>query len=141
MKNLSIILRWSWELPQTLLGAFLLPFYKKTLIKSFRYKDQKVYIYDKFPGGISLGYYSLIHYNRADWNNGIIRERLKNSIKHEYGHSVRSKYLGPLYLFTDGLLSITHNIICRIKDKLHKPYNYYSFFTERKADRLGGVKR
>lgn len=64
MYKLTKLRKWTWELPQSLLGLILLQFYKKTLLKTFYYKDQKVYIYDKFPGGISLGYYILVDYNR-----------------------------------------------------------------------------
>lgn len=98
MKTIIKIRRWTWEFPQSLLGAILLPFYNKTRLKTFTYKDQEVYIYDKFPGGISLGYYVLLDYNRYDWNNNNIRISLKNSIKHEAGHGIQSKWLGPLYL-------------------------------------------
>jgi hypothetical protein len=141
MNILTKIRKWTWELPQSLLGLILLPIYKKTLLKSFEYKNQKVYIYDKFPGGISLGYYSLVDYNRKDYNDGTIRQSLKDSINHEYGHSIQSAYLGPLYLPVIGVLSGTHNIICRIKRYLNKKYNYYNFFVEREADILGGVIR
>lgn len=135
------IRRWTWEFPQSLLGAILLPFYEKTRLKTFKYRGQQVYIYDKFPGGISLGYYVLLDYNRYDWNNKTIRISLKNSIKHEAGHGVQSKWLGPLYLPTVGLLSGGHNIICRIKDYYNKSYDYYKFFVEKNADKLGGVER
>jgi hypothetical protein len=141
MNTLVKIRRWTWEFPQSLLGAILLPFYEKTRLKTFEYRDQEVYIYDKFSGGISLGYYILLDYNRYDWNNKNIRLSLKNSIKHEAGHGVQSKWLGPLYLPTVGLLSGCHNIICRIKDHYHKRYDYYKFFVERSADKLGGVVR
>ena len=132
--------QWTWELPQTLLGLILLQFYKKTLLKSFTYKNQIVYIYDKFPGGISLGRYTLVDYNRKDWNNKIIRLHLKNSIKHEYGHSIQSKWYGWLYLPIPGLCSVYNNIRCRIKRWLGKDYDYYSFWTERQANKLGGVE-
>lgn len=141
MKTLTKIRRWTWEFPQSLLGAILLPFYEKTRLKTFEYKDQKVYVYDKFPGGISLGYYVLIDYNRYDWNNGVIRVSLKNSVKHESGHGVQSKWSGPLYLFTFGLLSGMHNIVCRVKSRLNIDYDYYKFFVEKLADKFGDVKR
>ena len=131
MKTLTKVRRWTWELPQSLLGLLLLSFYKKTLLKVFEYEGQEVYIYDKFPGGISLGYYILVDYNRKDWNNKLIRQSLKNSIKHESGHGIQSKWLGPLYLFTVGVLSGSHNIICRIKDYFDIGYNYYKFFADR----------
>lgn len=141
MKILTKIRRWTWELPQSLLGAILLPFYEKTRLKTFEYRDQQVYIYDKFPGGISLGYYILLDYNRYDWDNGIIRINLKNSIKHESGHGVQSKRWGPLYLFTIGVLSGVHNLICRWKRARGIAYDYYKFFVEKSADKLGGVIR
>lgn len=141
MKALTRIRRWTWELPQSLLGLLLLPFYKKTLLKIFEYEEQKVYIYDKFPGGISLGYYILVDYNRKDWNNKLIRQSLKKSIRHESGHGIQSKWLGPFYLLTVGILSGVHNIICRIKNYYGIGYDYYKFFIERQADKLGKVKR
>lgn len=141
MKWYTKLRRWTWELPQSLLGAILLPFYEKTRLKTFEYKGQQVYIYDKFPGGISLGYYVLIDYDRYSWNNHYIRISLKNSVKHESGHGIQSKWLGPLYLPIVGLLSGCHNIICRIKNYYHKSYDYYKFFVEKSADKLGGVKR
>lgn len=141
MKTIIKIRRWTWEFPQSLLGAILLPFYNRTRLKTFTYKDQEVYIYDKFPGGISLGYYVLLDYNRYDWNNNNIRISLKNSIKHEVGHGIQSKWLGPLYLPFVGLLSGLHNLNCRRKRKKGIPYDYYKFFVESWADKLGGVKR
>lgn len=141
MNILSTIRKWSWELPQSLLGLVLLPFYRKTLLRVINYEGHKVYIYDKFPGGISLGYYILLDYNRKDLENGITRVSLKNNIKHEVGHGIQSKYLGILYLPIVGLLSGTHNIICRIKHHFNIKYDYYKFFIEANADKLGGVVR
>lgn len=139
---LTKIRKWTWELPQSLLGLILLPFYKKTLLKTFYYKDQKVYIYDKFPGGISLGYYILVDYNREhlDCNtNCKVRMRLQDSIKHESGHGIQSKYLGPLYLFTVGITSACWNLLNRYI-KPFKDKDYYSVWPENQANRLGGVK-
>lgn len=141
MKWYIILRRWTWELPQSLLGLILLPFYNRTKLTSFIYKDQRVYLYDKFPGGVSLGYYTLLDYNKRDWNNLIIRESLKKSVKHESGHGVQSKWLGPLYLLIVGLPSAIHNLICRYKRAHNIPYNYYEFFIEKQADKLGGVIR
>ena len=132
--------QWTWEFPQTLLGIILLLFYRKP-IKVITYKDQKVYIFNEFPGGISCGRYSLVDYNRTDWNLEYGRMKLKDSIKHEYGHSIQSKYWGWLYLPVPGLCSLYNNVVCRIKRALKKSYNYYGFWTERQADKFGGVSR
>lgn len=141
MKVYSTVIRWSWEFPQSFLGAILTLFYKKYKLRVIEYKDQKVYIYDKFPGGISLGYYTLVDYNRIPANPEMANNRLATSIKHEYGHSIQSHYLGPLYLFLIGIPSGIHNIICRIKRYNGIPYNYYDFFIEKSADKLGKVNR
>lgn len=141
LKTLSKIRRWTWELPQSLVGLVLLPFYKKTLLRTLEYKDQKVYIYDKFPGGISLGYYILVDYNREhlNCNTGCYtRIRLQNSIKHESGHGIQSKYLGPLYLITVGIGSAVWNLLNRTP--LFKNVDYYSVWPENQANKLGGVK-
>lgn len=139
MTNWTKIRRWTWEFPQSLLGLILLPFYKKTLLRKIEYKGQKFYIYDKFPGGISLGYYSLVDYNRTSWNLSIGKMKLKNNIKHESGHGIQSEYFGPLYLPFVGLLSGIHNIIHKIKKKMGMKGDYYRFFIEAWANKLGGV--
>lgn len=131
MNTITKIRKWSWELPQSLLGLILIHIYKNRFLRKELYKDQWVYIYDDFPGGISLGYYQLVNYSRG----------ITKMVKHEYGHSIQSKWLGPLYLPTVGLLSVSHNIVCRIKEHFNIPYNYYSFFIEKNADKLGEVKR
>lgn len=141
MNTLTLLRRWTWEFPQSLLGAILLPFYESTRLKTIEYNNQKIYIYDKFPGGVSLGYYTLIDYNRRDWNNNVIRLSLKTSIKHESGHGIQSKWSGPLYLLIFGLPSAIHNLICRYKRYKDIPYNYYDFWVEKLADKLGGVER
>ena len=131
MNFITKVRRWTWELPQSLLGLILIPFYKDSFMRKELYKDQWVYIYEKFPGGISLGNYQLVKYGRG----------MTTIIKHEYGHCIQSKYLGPLYLPIIGVCSSIHNLVCRIKKYKKIPYNYYSFWTEKWADKLGEVKR
>ena len=61
----------------------------------------------------------------------------ENTIKHEYGHTRQSLYLGPLYLIIIGIPSIlwamTHRTIAPDK-------SYKWFYTEAWADKLGDVK-
>ena len=56
--------------------------------------------------------------------------------KHEFGHYKQSLILGPLYLFVIGIPSICLNIISRYNKKVWE--NYYNFYTERWANKLGG---
>ena len=61
-------------------------------------------------------------------------------IMHEYGHTLQSKMLGPLYLIVIGLPSL-------IWAWLYGPVipwsknGYYVFYTEKWAEKLGEVKR
>lgn len=74
-------------------------------------------------GGVSLGKYIIVN----QWMP-------TKEIMHEYGHCIQSRYLGWLYLIVIGLPSLLWAMFYRGK-------NYYSFYTERWADKLGGVNR
>ena len=67
---------------------------------------------------------------------------LERILRHEYGHSVQSMIFGPLYLLMVGLPSI---LWCRVpsigRSWRSGRRSYYSFITERSADRLGGNER
>lgn len=141
---MKTIFRWFWEFPQCLLGVCLYPFYKKTFLRKITYKDTIVFIYDKFPGGISLGKYIHVDFNKLLINNNLAKESLKETIKHEYGHTHDSKWQGPFYLILTGLPSTCWLLIRRLHNKYCKEsnkWNYYWFFTERRADKFGKVTR
>jgi len=104
-------------------------FHRKDIILSFGYKDAKVFLTRNFPGGISL---ALIIFINERYSGDI------NLVKHEYGHSLQSIYLGWLYLFVVGIPSIIRAFIWR-KYKLEGK-KYYSGYPEKWANRLGGVK-
>ena len=60
-------------------------------------------------------------------------------VRHEYGHCIQSRMLGPLYLLVVGLPSITRLMWWRLLRL--PPSDYYRGYPEAWADRLGGVKR
>jgi hypothetical protein len=70
----------------------------------------------------------------------MIGSKYELTVRHEYGHQVQSKIFGPIYLLVIGLPSI---IWAGMYGVIIKPTHngYYKFFTEKWADRLGGVKR
>lgn len=76
--------------------------------------------------GVSLGNFILLDSDVYHDNN---------TYRHEYGHHIQSLYLGWLYLFIIGIPSAIHNLISR-KSRC----NYYHFYTEKWANKLGGVK-
>lgn len=137
MRNWVKIRRWTWELPQTLVGASIALFHKEKPLRIIEYADQKVYLYDKFNGGISLGYYTHLDWNAKDHNNNQVSEGFKYAVKHEAnGHGTQSKWLGPLYLPVIGIPSIIH---CAIHRMCGRKWDYYSFPTEKNANKIAGI--
>jgi hypothetical protein len=119
-----------WELPQILLALILYAIIKKRIIQVIGYKDSKVYFVKDFPGGIALSF--IIFLNDIDLNN-------KRAIKHEYGHTVQSLYLGCFYLLIVGVPSIIRASIWNHFKLWDKKYN--EGFPENWADLLGRVNK
>lgn len=128
MNTFLSILLWLWQLPQNLIGvAFRLVLKNRTgvVVKT---RGERYYIVSGFPGGISLG-------NTIIVNLGFLEA--EKTWDHEYGHALQSRYLGPLYLIIIGLPSLLWAWYWTPE----RGVSYYSFFTEKWADKLGNVKR
>lgn len=133
MSTLKKVLRWTWEFPQCGLGWILTKCYKAKY--EYTYKDARVYSAKKMPGGISLGQYIIV-------NSRYLSKGYEDVIDHEYGHTHDSKWQGPIYLLLTGLPSIGWLLFRRVYNNFSsKILNYYWFYTERRADKFGGVKR
>ncbi len=63
----------------------------------------------------------------------------KNTIKHEFGHSKQSLYLGPLYLLLVGIPSFLMSMLTILH--ILRPDRYYKRWPENWANSLGEVKR
>lgn len=125
MKRIVEILLWIWQAPQNVVGLVFRLIYGWTAIL-FRGVD--VVVSSRFPGGISLGRTIVVKRsylaNTDTWN-------------HEYGHTRQSLYLGPFYLFVVGIPSLLWAWYWNPS----RGVSYYSFYTEKWADKLGGVVR
>lgn len=128
------IIKTIWELPQTALGYIIL---KVTKADTFRINWCGCDVYSwKINGGLSLGKYIFIPFKPGTTiNYGVMQY-----IKHEHGHSIQSQYLGWLYLLVIGLPSLVW-CNCFGKYRAKHGISYYSFYTEKWADKLGGVDR
>lgn len=126
------ILFYLWQLPQNIAGLVLLLYFRlKGKVTEGIYKDVNVYFASVMQeGGVSLGRY--IFFDSAS-------PTTEKDLAHEYGHCLQSRYLGWLYLLVIGLPSAIHKLFHH--DDWSRPNSYYRFYTERWADRLGGVKR
>lgn len=134
MRSCKEVLLWLWQLPQNLLGLLLLLIYKREK-EYHRLNGRWFYYTEEMPSGISLGNYIIMN-----------REDRKDGMKHEYGHSIQSRILGPLYLLVIGLPSGLYNLIDRFIVKKAVGWErsmqiYYNMPWERWADVLGRVHR
>ena len=118
------ILFYLWELPQNLVGLAL----SKVMApgKAEPYRDARILRTRKMRGGISLGRYI------------IVDEGLSSSYidRHEWGHTRQSRLLGPFYLFVIGIPSLLWALWWHPGRKR----SYASFYTERWAERLAGLR-
>ena len=119
MKN---ILLWLWCFPQNLVGLLV-----RIFTKARKVGDH--YEYNIECGSISLG--EFVFLCPSHWND-------KRVLAHENGHREQSRRLGWLYLLIIGLPSL---IWCSCFGWYREENNisYYEFYTERWANKLGGV--
>ena len=133
MNALKEFFLYIWQLPQNLLGLIVMLFMKPYISKE-KYKGITYVVSEKMSGGISLGNYIILQESYGDKN-----ER-KDVWDHEWGHTRDSRMFGPLYLIVIGLPSLIwawmYGSIIPYTDN-----GYYKFYTEKRADRLGGVVR
>ncbi len=126
MKN---ILLWLWQFPQHILGVIL------SAILDCEKNNGLYFFKSGYLSSFSLGNYIFINQ----------RQDTETTRKHEFGHSIQSKYLGVFYLILIGLPSVIGNMIDRV---FHKKWTkvkrikwYYSQPWEKAADKLGRVNR
>jgi len=115
------IVRFIWQLPQNILGL-LMSINKKP---KHTFKNTKIFIIKK-EDGFSCGDYVFVN---PDCVEG-------NLLRHEYGHVIQSKILGPFYLL---LIFIPSFLWCYVFfDLLGKKTleEYYCFYTESTANKL-----
>lgn len=137
MKNIRT---WTWELLQNLVALIVSVIFHTKIVT--QYKGVKLHHWNLL-GGMSLGNhiflpakyfadFSLDQWDESTWH--------REYILHEYGHCIQSAYLGPLYLFVIGLPSlIWASCFTQWREKHNK--TYYWFYTEKWADKLGGIIR
>lgn len=129
MSTLFRILQWIWGFPQTFLGFLLYRMHPKQPQRV--YHGCKVLFWEK-PTSISLGMYLLVNqYHYTEDSQLLV---------HEFGHSILSLLLGPMYLLIIGIPSLLWGVLPRaIRFREEKEVSYYAFFTEKIASWLGRI--
>jgi hypothetical protein len=142
--------QWTWGLPQTLAGAVLYLKHRKD--PHFDYNGARVTAWDKLSG-VSLGKFIFVP-EKKGWStiqqNGEKPDSQKSQrkagkdsvssflLEHEYGHTIQSLVLGPLYLVIIGLPSVVWmNVPALSRWRARTDTSYYAFYTERWANTLG----
>lgn len=129
-KFLFWFIQCTWGILQTLVGVILLLVMSDKIIdcKLHRKASASIVLNSRLHGAVSLGAFIICFY-----------EPDEETLNHEYGHCIQSLILGPLYLIAIGLPSIIWNACFKTYRKTHN-ISYYSFYTEKWANKLGGVE-
>ena len=128
--------QWTWGLPQTLAGLVLFIIYRKR--RHVRYHGAVVTFWDK-PYSVSLGMFLFVSRLPFRDRRGVLpeKEMPRRLLVHEYGHTIQSLLLGPLFLPVIGLPSVLWAglpVFQRMRDR-GTPYS--RCFTESWANRWG----
>ena len=127
MSTFKNIILYLWQLPQNLIGLLLVLILQPE--ESYDMEGCRLYYATRMRGGISLGRYVIVRSWMKDYTG--------NTERHELGHAKQSRMLGWFYLFVIGIPSI----LWAAWWNEGRNRDYYSFYTERWADHLGGVNR
>lgn len=126
-----------WELPQNVLGALDLAITAvRGRVAGIAFERERVFVEVRGAGAVSLGLF--VFWSKDDTPYVRITEANK---EHEYGHSIQSRMLGPLYLPLVGVPSS-----CRVAYAVaHRALTgrrwegYFRGYPEDWADRLANV--
>lgn len=126
---------WTWCFPQTFIGLIWFVICKIRGFKTSKHNNYTIWTHDinySPAGGVSLGMFIFC----KDFDSKKYLYSTETVRDHEYGHVLQSLMLGWFYLIVIGIPSI---IWVWLSDKVNK--DYYWFYTESWADKLGKVKR
>ncbi len=129
----------TWGILQTALGAVVFmqnfharhSFYHGAVITEWENKSS-----------VSLGMFVFVTEEQFFYEklkNGHTMEELSQRLLvHEYGHTIQSLILGPLYLIVIGIPSTLWGFLpCCNKKRAKEQLSYFSFYTESWANSLG----
>lgn len=137
MRILYGLLQWTWGLPQNLLGAVLALLYRSR--EHSRFRNAYLTNWPK-AGCMSLGMFIFLddHVFPASSSDAACQSSCFRVLIHEYGHSVQSLILGPLYLPVIGLPSLLWSTLPYFRHlRRKKGLSYYKMYQEKWANHLG----
>lgn len=127
-----------WGLPQTVLGLVLFLIHRRAPHRSYHGAIVTTW---SLKSSVSLGMFVFVtaepyFYEKLkdDYAKEDLAARL---LVHEYGHTIQSLILGPLYLIVMGIPSTLWGFLPCCVRRRKRGVSYFSFFTEAWANRLG----
>lgn len=133
------VLQCTWGILQTTLGLLVFLFHIKD--KHFSFHGAIITEWSA-KSSVSLGMFVFVTKDpyfyeklKGDYTKEDLSQRL---LTHEYGHTIQSLVLGPLYLIIMGIPSTLWGFLpfCN-KKRREQNVSYFSFFTESWANTLG----
>ena len=135
---LYLLVQSTWGILQTLLGLLVFLFHVN---KPHRLYHGAVVTEWNSRSSVSLGLFVFITnepYFYEKLQDEYTKEELSHRLLvHEYGHTVQSLMLGPLYLIVMGIPSTLWGFLPYYANQRKQGRSYFSFFTEFWANRLG----
>lgn len=131
-----ILIQWTWGIAQNLLGAiiFLLnvrhhhAYFKGAIVTTWHLSSSLGCGMFIFLSDESIPAYSQAMNNKLQYD----------TLVHEFGHTIQSIILGPLFLFVIGLPSLVWASLPYFqKLRQRKNISYYWFYCEKWANNLG----
>lgn len=137
-RTVYVLWQMTWGLPQSCLGFILWCVYLRAPHRMYR---GAVVTYWHKRAAVSLGMFLFLPRSAyIESISSVLPSEVEKSEKlhiHEYGHSIQSLFLGPLYLLLVGIPSLVWAGFPPLSRQWREgKRGYYSFFTERLADYL-----
>lgn len=132
------IIQCTWGGIQTLLGSIIFLLHRKD--RHFSYHGAIVTQW-RAKSSVSIGMFVFItdepYFYEKRRDEYSMEELSRRLLVHEYGHTIQSLILGPLYLIAMGIPSTLWGFLPGCARKRQQGISYFSFFTDRWANALG----
>ena len=134
MNKAYVVAQWAWGAPQTFVGFVLFMAHRRSPHRRYR---SAIVTYWPSEAGLSLGLFLFLPRWALDPADERARGRAAALHRHEFGHTIQSLLLGPLYLVVIGVPSLVWAGFPPVARQWRRgERGYYSFWTEKTADAL-----
>lgn len=135
---LALFLFWqfTWGFLQSIVGAVLFVIFSKNRHRLFHGAIMTEWDFDS---SVSLGAFIFVSDKFSYIRQGLmLQDEIDRLAVHEYGHTIQSAFLGPIYLLVIGIPSaIWANLPYFEKKRRRTGQSYYDFIVENNANKLG----